>query len=109
MPLRGSSGWVLNRLCHLAPARSTLGSMTEAVAVPLQSEPPSKRRRLAKIAAWVVGLAALLRALHLAGVGVWGWRTPLWDTTPENSLPSTAPVCPLEALHDALPALCRPT
>src|SRR5262245_48309433 len=105
MPLRGSSGWVLNRLCHLAPARSTLGSMTEAVAVPLQSEPPSKRRRLAKIAAWVVGLVALLVALHLAGVDVWGWLTQLWDTVTEISFVYVVLGCLFQGLQTTLTAL----
>ena len=34
---------------------------------------PSKRRRIVKIVAWLVGLVVLLALLHVAGVDVWGW------------------------------------
>ena len=61
--------------------------MSEAAvsAGPLAPERPSKRRRVAKIVSWIVGLVVLLALLHLAGVDVWGWLSELWDTVTEIS------------------------
>jgi uncharacterized membrane protein YbhN (UPF0104 family) len=61
--------------------------MSEAAvsAGPLAPEHPSKRRRVAKIVSWIVGLVVLLALLHLAGVDVWGWLSELWDTVTEIS------------------------
>jgi uncharacterized membrane protein YbhN (UPF0104 family) len=40
---------------------------------------PSRRRRLLKIIAWLVAIAAVLVVLNLLGVDVWGWLSDLWD------------------------------
>ena len=52
------------------------GTAVDAVS-PLRD--PSRKRRLVKVAAWIVGIALLLVVLNLLGVGVWGWLTHLWD------------------------------
>jgi uncharacterized membrane protein YbhN (UPF0104 family) len=40
---------------------------------------PSRRSRLVKVAAWLVGIAALILVLHLLGIDVLGWLSDLWD------------------------------
>jgi uncharacterized membrane protein YbhN (UPF0104 family) len=39
----------------------------------------SRRRRLAKVAGWLVGIALLVVVLNLLGVDVVGWLQDLWD------------------------------
>ena len=39
----------------------------------------SRRRRLLKVAGWLVGIALVLVALNLLGVDVRGWLSDLWD------------------------------
>jgi uncharacterized membrane protein YbhN (UPF0104 family) len=40
---------------------------------------PSRRRRLVKVGAWLVGIALLVVVLQLLGVDVVGWLEDLWD------------------------------
>jgi uncharacterized membrane protein YbhN (UPF0104 family) len=40
---------------------------------------PSRRRRLGKIGAWLVGIALAVVVLNLLGVDVTGWLSDLWD------------------------------
>jgi uncharacterized membrane protein YbhN (UPF0104 family) len=40
---------------------------------------PSRRRRLVKIAVWLVGVALVVLVLHLLGVDVRGWFSELWQ------------------------------
>ncbi|MGH3041027.1 MAG: lysylphosphatidylglycerol synthase transmembrane domain-containing protein [Gaiellaceae bacterium] len=40
---------------------------------------PSRRSRLIKVGAWLVGTAAVLVLLHLLGIDVLGWLEDLWD------------------------------
>jgi uncharacterized membrane protein YbhN (UPF0104 family) len=40
---------------------------------------PSRRRRLLKVGAWLVGTALALVVLHLLGIDVIAWLTDLWD------------------------------
>ena len=40
---------------------------------------PSRRRRLIKVGAWLVGIALLVVVLNLLGVDVVGWLQELWD------------------------------
>lgn len=47
---------------------------------------PSRRRRLIKVAAWLVGVAVLLLVLNLLGVDVRGWLSDVWDALSEISL-----------------------
>jgi uncharacterized membrane protein YbhN (UPF0104 family) len=40
---------------------------------------PSRRRRLLKVAGWIVVVLAVLVVLRLLGVDVWGWFEDLWE------------------------------
>jgi uncharacterized membrane protein YbhN (UPF0104 family) len=40
---------------------------------------PSRRRRLTKVIAWLVGIAVAVALLELLGVDVLGWLSELWD------------------------------
>lgn len=40
---------------------------------------PSRRRRLVKIGAWLVGIAVVVVLLHLLGIDVIAWLSDLWD------------------------------
>jgi uncharacterized membrane protein YbhN (UPF0104 family) len=42
-------------------------------------EDQSRRRRLTKVAAWLIGIAALVAVLNLLGVDVSGWFHDLWQ------------------------------
>jgi uncharacterized membrane protein YbhN (UPF0104 family) len=56
--------------------------VSEAAAQPspvLPFHDPSRRRRLVKVAAWLVGTALVLAVLHLLGIDVLGWLSDLWD------------------------------
>jgi uncharacterized membrane protein YbhN (UPF0104 family) len=44
---------------------------------------PSRRRRLVKVLAWIVGIALAGALLELLGVDVVGWFEDLWDTLSE--------------------------
>src|SRR6188472_690346 len=66
---------------------------------------PSKRRRVAKIVSWILGLVVLLVLLHLAGVDVWGWLSELWDTVTEISFFYIVLGCLFQAAQTTLTAL----
>jgi uncharacterized membrane protein YbhN (UPF0104 family) len=66
---------------------------------------PSKRRRIVKIVAWLVGLVVLLALLHVAGVDVWGWISELWDALTEISIVYILLGCIFQALQTTLTAL----
>ena len=66
---------------------------------------PSKRRRIVKIVAWILGLVLLLVLLHLAGVDVWGWITELWNTLTDISIVYILLGCIFQALQTTLTAL----
>jgi uncharacterized membrane protein YbhN (UPF0104 family) len=68
-------------------------------------ELPSKRRRVVRIASWILGLVVLLALLHAAGVDVWGWLTQLWDTVTEISFAYILLGCIFQALQTILTAL----
>jgi uncharacterized membrane protein YbhN (UPF0104 family) len=59
--------------------------MGEAVLEPAPTT-ESPRRRGLRIAAWLLGILALVVALRLAGVDVMGWLGSLWDAVTEISL-----------------------
>jgi uncharacterized membrane protein YbhN (UPF0104 family) len=44
---------------------------------------PSRTRRLLKVLAWIGGVAAILAALELAGVDIFGWFSDLWNALGE--------------------------
>jgi len=81
--------------------------MSEAAAVVSTVEPeqPSKRRRVVRIATWILGLVVLLALLHLAGVDVWGWLSELWDTVTEISFAYILLGCIFQGLQTTLTAL----
>jgi len=54
--------------------------MSEFIAEPAVQISPSRRRRLTKIALWVLGLGLFWLALDLLGVDVKGWLEQLWDS-----------------------------
>ena len=87
--------------------RYTLRPMSDAAvsAGPVAHELPSKRRRVAKIVSWILGLVVLLALLHLAGVDVWGWLSDLWDTVTEISLFYIVVGCVFQGLQTTLTAL----
>ena len=47
---------------------------------------PSRKRRLVKVAGWLIGLVALLVVIHLLGVDVIDWLNSVWDTLTEIGL-----------------------
>jgi glycosyltransferase 2 family protein len=81
--------------------------MSEATAAvnTVEPEQPSKRRRVVRIASWIIGLVVLLALLHAAGVDVWGWLTQLWDTVTEISFAYILLGCIFQGLQTVLTAL----
>jgi len=81
--------------------------MSEAVLTPGPSASMGEqpRRRLLRIAAWVLGTLVVLGLLQLVGIDVWGWFKSLWDTVTEISLGYVVLGCFLQALQTTLTAL----
>jgi len=81
--------------------------MSEAAAAPspLTPEHESKRRRIVRIVAWLVGLVVFLAVLHVLGVDVWGWLEELWDTVSEISIGYLILGCIFQAIQTTLTAL----
>jgi glycosyltransferase 2 family protein len=81
--------------------------VSEAAAAPSPAVPVQvpRRRRILKIASWIVGLVVLLVVLHLAGVDVWGWLEELWDTVTEISFAYVLLGCIFQGLQTTLTAL----
>jgi uncharacterized membrane protein YbhN (UPF0104 family) len=79
--------------------------MSEATAAVSTVEPESKRRRVVRIASWILGLVVLLALLHLVGIDVWGWLTQLWDTVTEISFAYILLGCFFQGLQTVLTAL----
>jgi uncharacterized membrane protein YbhN (UPF0104 family) len=80
-------------------------SESAAASIPAAAAGPSRRRRIVKIVAWIVGLVVLLVVLHVAGVDVWGWLTELWDTVTEISFWYLVLGCLFQGLQTVLTAL----
>ena len=70
---------------------------------PLADEPA--RRRIVRIAAWLVGILVVLVALRLAGIDVWGWFVQLWHTVTDIALGYVILGCVLQCAQTALTAL----
>jgi uncharacterized membrane protein YbhN (UPF0104 family) len=68
------------------------------------AEDPPKRRIL-RIAAWIVGTLLVLGALHLAGIDVLGWFEDLWQTLTEISIGYIVLGCVFQGLQTVLTAL----
>ena len=77
--------------------------MSEAMAIPATPERP--RRRILRVAGWVVGTLVVLGALELAGIDVVGWFADLWDAVTEISLGYVIFGCLLQGTQTALTAL----
>ncbi len=45
----------------------------------LPFDDPSRKRRLVKVATWLVGVVVVVVVLHLLGIDVVGWLQDLWD------------------------------
>jgi uncharacterized membrane protein YbhN (UPF0104 family) len=45
----------------------------------LPFDDPSRRRRIVKVIAWLIGVAVVVLVLHLLGVDVRGWLDSVWD------------------------------
>jgi len=65
----------------------------------------SRARRLAKVAAWVAGIAVVVALLGLLGVDVVGWLESLWDTLMEISLAYLVAGLALQTVQTTLTAL----
>jgi uncharacterized membrane protein YbhN (UPF0104 family) len=74
-----------------------------ALAPPIAEDPP--KRRIARVAAWIVGTLLVLVALHLAGIDVLGWFEDLWQTLTEISIGYIVLGCLFQALQTVLTAL----
>ena len=75
------------------------------VALPSSVAPDPPRRRILRIAAWIVGTLVALAALHLAGIDVLGWFEDLWSTLTEISLGYIILGCLFQGLQTVLTAL----
>src|SRR5262245_1329517 len=78
---------VQRMLADALSVATTSASATEApeqrrfAALPFRD--PSRRRRLIKIVAWLVGIVVVFAVLQLLGVDVSGWISDLWDQIKE--------------------------
>ena len=81
--------------------------MSEAAAVELGPAPAGEhpRRRILRIAAWLVGLVLFLAILHFLGVDVSGWLGSLWDSVTEISIGYVILGCLFQAAQTVLTAL----
>lgn len=79
--------------------------MSEAVvATPsLDADPP--KRKVLRIAMWLVGTLLVLVGLHLAGIDVLGWFESLWDTLTEISIGYILLGCLFQGTQTVLTAL----
>ena len=80
--------------------------MSDVVAAPPAAEAePSLRHRILRIMAWIAGTLAILAALHLAGIDVWGWFQEFWDTLTEISLAYVVLGCLFQGAQTVLTGL----
>lgn len=79
--------------------------MTTVVSAVTPFHDRSRTRRLAKVAAWLGGFAALVILLELAGVDVTGWLSSLWDAVTEISLGYIVAGLALQTVQTTLTAL----
>ena len=68
-------------------------------------EPEKPRRRILRIAIWLVAILASLGVLQLVGVDVWGWLESLWDSLTEISIGYIILGCLLQGIQTVLTAL----
>ncbi len=70
---------------------------------PVEADP--RRRKIIRVAAWILGTVAVLIACRLAGIDVWGWFQQLWDTLTEISIGYLILGCFFQGLQTVLTAL----
>src|SRR5262245_50877580 len=74
-----------------------------ALPAPVSSDPP--KRRLLRIAAWIVGTLVVLGLLRVAGIDVLGWFENLWSTLTEISIGYIVLGCLFQGAQTILTAL----
>jgi uncharacterized membrane protein YbhN (UPF0104 family) len=79
--------------------------MSQAAVAPSPVEVDPPRRKVLRIAAWIVGTLLVLAALHLAGIDVLGWFEELWSTLTEISLGYIILGCLFQGAQTMLTAL----
>jgi glycosyltransferase 2 family protein len=79
--------------------------VSEATLEPLVADAEHPRRRILRIVAWLVGILALLVALRLAGVDVWGWVRQLWETVTDITFVYIVLGCVFQGIQTTLTAL----
>jgi uncharacterized membrane protein YbhN (UPF0104 family) len=66
---------------------------------------PSRRRRLVKVVAWLVGIALVVLVLRLLGVDILGWLDDVWDALNDISFWYLAAGWVVQTLQTTLTAL----
>jgi uncharacterized membrane protein YbhN (UPF0104 family) len=66
---------------------------------------PSRRRRLVKVAAWLVGIVLVVLVLRLLGVDVRGWLSDVWDALKDISFWYLAAGWAVQTVQTTLTAL----
>jgi uncharacterized membrane protein YbhN (UPF0104 family) len=79
--------------------------MSQAAVAPSPVEVDPPKRKVLRIAAWIVGTLLVLAALHLAGIDVLGWFEELWSTLTEISLGYIILGCLFQGAQTMLTAL----
>jgi len=74
-----------------------------ALPPPVVVDPP--RRRILRIAAWLIGILVALAALHLVGIDVLGWFEQLWDAVTDISVGYVIVGCIFQGAQTVLTAL----
>ena len=79
--------------------------MTDVALAPPPATAEPRRRRILRIAAWIVGILVVLVALRLAGIDVWGWFEQLWEAVTDISLGYVVLGCLFQGAQTVLTAL----
>ena len=79
--------------------------MSEAVLTPAPVVPEHPRRRILRIAAWVVGTLVVIGVLELVGIDITGWFRSLWDAVNEISIGYVILGCIFQGAQTTLTAL----
>ena len=79
-----------------------MSAVTTAV-TPFQDH--SRRRRLTKVIAWLVGIALVVLVLELVGIDVGGWLSSFWDSLNDVALEYVVAGLALQTVQTTLTAL----
>jgi uncharacterized membrane protein YbhN (UPF0104 family) len=79
--------------------------MTDVAHAPPPAAAEPGRRRILRIAAWLVGILVIHVALRLAGIDVWGWFDHLWDAVTDISVGYVILGCVFQGAQTVLTAL----